>query len=503
MDYFAFRKRISGCFASCFLSIFTALAQEGTGGKDLSFSLETCIQMAIDSSLQAFKAKNLYLSSYWEFRTYRAGRLPSISMNFTPIQYNSTFTKRYDYAENIEVYRLQQSVSSSGGLSASQNFELTGGTFTLSSSLDYMRNFGESVHMQYSSVPVRLGYSQSLFGFNRFKWEKKIAPLKYEKARKQFLYSRESISETAVNYFFNLAMAQAEYFLAQENVLSADSLLIAGKERSRIATISQADLLTLQLDLLNAENALENVTTQLQKTLFEFISFFNLESDCKIRLVLPEKTKAIDISVEEALDYMRNNNPDIMSYRQQLLESEQEVERTGKTAGFDASLSASIGFNQAGDRFADAYKDPSRQEIASISLAVPLVDWGIRRGRANMAKNSLKATQLSVQQSEQELEQEVITAIAEFNKQQRLIVKSTEALKMAVTSYNINKQRFIVGKADINTLTLSLNRRMDAQRNHITALSNYWKCYYAIRKLTLFDFERRQTLDFLFDSMLQ
>jgi hypothetical protein len=44
---------------------------------------------------------------------------------------------------------------------------------------------------------------------------------------------------------------------------------------------------------------------------------------------------------------------------------------------------------------------------------------------------------------------------------------------------------------------------MDAQRNHITALSNYWKRYYTIRKLTLFDFEKRQTLDFLFDSMLQ
>jgi outer membrane protein TolC len=200
---------------------------------------------------------------------------------------------------------------------------------------------------------------------------------------------------------------------------------------------------------------------------------------------------------------MKKNNPDILSYRQQLLESEQDVERTRKTAGFDASLSASVGFNQAGDRFADAYRDPSRQEIASISLSVPIVDWGIRRGRANMAKNNLKATQLTVRQGEQELEQEVIASIAEFTKQQRLINRSARALEMAVTSYKINKQRFTVGKADVNTVTLSLSRRMDAQRNYIAALSNYWKSYYAIRKLTLFDFERRQTLDFLFDSMLE
>jgi outer membrane protein TolC len=100
-------------------------------------------------------------------------------------------------------------------------------------------------------------------------------------------------------------------------------------------------------------------------------------------------------------------------------------------------------------------------------------------------------------------EQEVITTIAEFNKQQRLILKSAHALEMAVTSYNINKQRFAVGKADVNTVTLSLNRRMDAQRNYITALSSYWKCYYAIRKLTLFDFEKRQTLSFQFDELIK
>lgn len=51
--------------------------------------------------------------------------------------------------------------------------------------------------------------------------------------------------------------------MALENVASADSLLLAGKERNRISTISQADLMTLQLDLINAENAKENAITQL------------------------------------------------------------------------------------------------------------------------------------------------------------------------------------------------------------------------------------------------
>jgi len=182
----------------CFFCISTISAQEN----ELNLKLEDCIQMATDSSLQAFIAKNAYLSSYWAFRTFKAGRLPLISFQFSPMQYTHSITQRYDYAQNIDVYRQQQSISSSGGISISQKIDLTGGTVSMNTGLNYLRNLGESVFSQFSSTPVRLGYSQSLFGFNSFKWSKKIEPLKYEKAQKQFLYSREGIAGTAAGFFF-------------------------------------------------------------------------------------------------------------------------------------------------------------------------------------------------------------------------------------------------------------------------------------------------------------
>ena len=470
---------------------------------ELNLSLEECVEIAADGSLQAFRAKNLYLSSYWEFRSFKAGRLPAISFQFSPLQYTNSITQRYDYSQNIDIYRQQQSISSSGGISVSQKVDLTGGTFTLNTGLNYLRSSGEYVYTQFSSTPVRLGYSQSLFGINSFKWSKKIEPLKYEKAQKQFLYSREEIAETAARHFFELASAQAEYDMSIENLSSADSLYIAGKERNRISTISQADLLTLELDLINAENSLENASTYLKRTMNIFITFFGLDTDDKIRLNLPEKPNDIIISLEDALRYMKEYNPDILTYRQQVLESEQAVERSLKSGNFDANISASLGFNQAGNRFVDAYMNPSRQDVVNINFSIPIVDWGIRKGQVNMAKNNLKATQLSVMQNEQNLELELTTTVSEFNKQQNLLKRAEEAMNIAINSYSINKQRFIVGRADINTLTLSQNRRKEAQRNYLSILSNYWKCYFNIRKLTLYDFEKQESLSFQFEKLLE
>ena len=90
--------------------------------------------------------------------------------------------------------------------------------------------------------------------------------------------------------------------------------------------------------------------------------------------------------------------------------------------------------------------------------------------------------------SEISIEEEVIMTVADFNVQQDLVTSAEEALDLSILAYNETRQRFIIGKADINSLTLSLNRQQEAQRNYISALQDYWLNYYKIRKLTLHDF---------------
>jgi outer membrane protein TolC len=464
-------------------------------------SLTESIEIAVDSSLQAFIAHNMYLSSYWSYRSFRAARLPSLNLQTNPLQYRRDFTKRYDSYENIDVYRQQQSLYSSGNLSIRQNFDLTGGTFYVDSELGYMRNFGENNYSQFSSVPVRIGYTQPLFGFNSFKWEKKIEPIKFERAKTQFLYSREEISEYAIQYFFTLAMAQMEYDMAMDNVASSDTLYRIGQELQKIASISNADLLTLKLDVVNARNALKNAEISLKRAMFNFVTFLNIDKQTEVKLELPGRPANIIISPEQALKYAQSYNPDFMSYTQELFEAEREVERTTKSSNFDASFSVSVGFNQVAPNFADAYKSPLQQDVVSVGLSIPLVDWGVKKGRANMARNNLNVTKISIQQKEQKLEQDVIMTTNDFNIQQDLINSAEEALSLATMAYNVTKERFIIGKADLNSLSLSLGRQNSAQRNYISALRDYWLNYYKLRKLTLYDFINREILADQFDKV--
>ena len=486
-------RYINLCILACLLVVSSKAQQT------VRLDLKQTIELANDSSLSAFRYQNMYLSGYWEYRSYKAARLPSLTLNLNPAQYYRYITQRYDSNTDMDVYREQQMFSAGAGLTIQQNFDLTGGTFYIESDLDYMRNFGDNKSTQFSSVPFRVGYSQSLLGYNPFRWDRKIEPLKFEKVKKEFIYNTELVSEEAVSYFFNLAMAQADYQLAKDNVESTDTLYSIGMQRHKIAAISRADLLTLQLDKVNAQNTLENAQIALKRAMFALVSFLNMDKDTQIEIELPGRPSAMEIPIDAALTMAKENNPNFLTQRQNVLVAEQTVDKARVESRFNASLNASIGFNQVADRFKDVYRRPLEQDLVSISVSVPLIDWGVRKGKYNMAKNSLNVAKITARQEEQSLEEEVTMTVGDFNIQQRLIQSAEEALDLAIMAYEQTRQRFIIGKADVNSLTLSLNRQQEAQKNYISALQNYWLNYYKIRKLTLFDFERGLSLSDTFD----
>jgi outer membrane protein TolC len=323
--------------------------------------------------------------------------------------------------------------------------------------------------------------------------------LKYEKVKKEYLYNAEAVAEQATSYFFSLAMAQAEYDLARDNVVSTDTLYRIGIQRQRIAAISRADLMTLKLDAVNARNTLQNAESALKRAVSSLASFLNLPKNSSIRLTLPSKPAVLNVTVDAALAAAHANNPTLLGLRQGILEAEQTVDQTKKESRFNASINASVGFNQVAENFKNVYQNPMQQQMVSVNVSIPLVDWGVRKGRYNMARNNLSVVQTSAKQSEISLDEDVVMTVGDLGVQQSLIASAEEALDLSILAYNETRQRFIIGQADINSLTLSLNRQQEAQRNYIAALRDYWLNYSKIRRLTLHDFATGTPLSDKFD----
>lgn len=69
-----------------------------------------------------------------------------------------------------------------------------------------------------------------------------------------------------------------------------------------------------------------------------------------------------------------------------------------------------------------------QQDLVAVSVSIPLLDWGVRKGKYNMARNNLNVVKISARQDEISIEEEVIMTVSDFNIQQQLIASAEEAL---------------------------------------------------------------------------
>ena len=65
---------------------------------------------------------------------------------------------------------------------------------------------------------------------------------------------------------------------------------------------------------------------------------------------------------------------------------------------------------------------------------------------------------------------------------------------IAGRSYEIAKQRYLIGKVDITDLNQALAKKDDARQRYIQSLNDFWQAYYTLRQLTLYDFARNEPL---------
>lgn len=457
-------------------------------------SLNDAVKIATDSSLAAFKAQNLYLVGYWDYRSYTAQKKPSLTLNTTLADYNRALIKRYNSQLDIDEYREQQNISSYANASISQNMPLTGGTFYFDTELSRLQNFGGNDYTQFSSVPFRVGFIQPLLGFNKFKWQKKIEPLKFEKAKLEYIQSVESISLQMIDYYFNLLIARQKVVMDSSNVATADTLYNIGQKRLEIASLSQADVLTLRVDALNARNKLAEGHKVLKNAHFLFNSFLRKDETTVAELEIPVGLHSFQVNFDEAYSIALANNPDLLENKQLFLESERDLDQAKKEGLWSASLTGSYGLNQRDSTFPRAYQNPMNQQRATLGVSIPIIDWGQRKGRTNMARKNYELAELAVEQAEVDFKQELMMAVNNFNMQQAIVNSALETKTVAIQAYSFTKQRFLIGKADVNSLGLALNRQDEANINYLEALRLYWKYYYTLRKLALYDFKDKTTL---------
>ena len=471
-----------------------------TAQNEREITLNEAIALARTQSVDAAVALNELKTAYWEYRTFRADLLPEVNLTGTLPNYKKSYSS-YQNSDGTYGFVRNNYLELSGDLSIDQNIWLTGGKLSLSTSLDYIRQFGGNGKEQFMSVPINLELTQPIFGVNKLKWNRRIEPVRYEEAKAAFISATEEVTRKTITYFFQLLLAKETLATARQNELNAEHLYKVAGAKREMGQISENELLQLKLSALNAKAATTEAVSNLNANMFQLRAFLGMDENTKLEPVVPESAPDIRMEYNEVLSKALERNSFAQNIRRRQLESDYAV-ATARGDLRSVDLFASVGYTGLDKEFTSAYNHLLDNQIVQVGVKIPILDWGKRRGKVRVAKSNREVVLSKIRQEQMNFNQDIFLLVEHFNNQAQQLSIAKEADIIAQQRYKTSIETFLIGK--INTLDLNdaQNSKDQARQKHISELYNYWSYFYQIRSLTLWDFERDTELEVDFEEVI-
>ena len=203
------------------------------------------------------------------------------------------------------------------------------------------------------------------------------------------------------------------------------------------------------------------------------------------------------------LELARANNPEILEQQLTVMTAQSSVAQAKAEKGLNANLIASFGTRDQDSDFNLAYAQSNQQQNIRLGVTLPILDWGLGRGRYKMAVSNLELAQVTSDQALVDFEQNLILDVEQFNLQRAQVAVAAKSDTVAMRMYEVTKQRFLIGKIAILELNNADTKKDQNRRQYIQALQNYWSYYYNIRSLALYDFVNRKPLETEFEKLLE
>jgi outer membrane protein TolC len=456
-----------------------------------SFSLEDVIQRAKLQS-PAFKAAETEKETrYWQYRFYKSnfnpqlranGGLPSYSLIYFPVR----------QPDGTIIFQPINQTNSTLNIGLEQPIPFTNGRISANTSANYFNDLQRNAS-SWNSTLYNIALSQPLFAFNPLKWQKQIEPLRFEESKREFAEEGEFISQNAASLFFDVMQAQIRLQIASFNLLNNDTIFRIEQGRYNIGKTSRDKLLQVELQLLQSQQDVGNARLAMETASLRLRTFIGLRDDEPFDLTLPEEIPVFDVSVQEALQYAKQNRSAYLAFERRRREADREVAQA-KGNRFQTTLTASYGLNNAATLANELTVNPQSQQQFNLSFNVPILDWGRNKASMRTAYANKKLQDYLIAQDEVTFEQEIITQVRQFEMLKLQIRITRKSDEVAQERYMVAQNRYLIGKIDITDLNIALREKDAAKNAYIDALKSYWNAYYNLRRLTLFDFARGQRL---------
>lgn len=449
------------------------------------------------------RGKRLVLvNTLMECENFRKSMFPSLSLNLTPISFDRSMRLLQNYStgeySNVEEY----SNTTSAELSIMQRIPATGGVLAFGSSLNFLREFTANTN-SFSSTPMYLSYSQSLFGGRKsLGLERTIYQLRNDMAMKDYCSSVSTEQQKILTLYLDAYSNKLDIDFYNKTVNMGDSLLMHAKLRRDLGKITEYEYNIIELQQLDDQMALENSRHDYLKSIRQLEKELSLQSLELCQLSVEEFPRHLDES--DVLDMVNRNNPEYQRLEIERVNAEYALHQAKVNNRFNANISLNFGLNQYAKTLTDAYRHPNQRQAISVTLSVPVFQWGINHNKLRIAQNEYEASLLEQEYAMDNFKEGIHDNVYDYNMSRTLMDVASKKYELSARQYLFAAMKFNNGKIAAIELTEANRKYLQAKLNYVSVLKDLFTRYYKIQHLALHDFiEDKDMLDLIRESIAE
>jgi outer membrane protein TolC len=475
------------------LSLIVALiclCQPVLSQKKMILSLQEAVGVARGQSLLARQIEADYSSYVHRYRSFKASLKPQLSLDGTLPSYDRSLLNIVQPDGSYKVQSVRRSLLGSN-LTITQNIFWTGGNVYVSSGANLFTNKGTGLDQrQWQTAPFQIGIVQPLSLFNTVKWNFEQEKLRMKQATKQQIELYENLSGQITAAYFDLYVSKMVLNNARQNVQVNDTLYKISTGRFNVGRIAENELLQVELQLMNARNAVTQGEVNVQANAKRLANLLGLDSNTDFELVPVTDAPVFEVDMKRAVEAAKHNRSDMLGFDLQENNARRQVRQSQSNAFASGNIRLSYGLNQTAMTLAGAYQNPLDFQQVNIGYSLPLFGFGRNRHDIAASKANLEATQAGIAFRKKEFELEIENTVNQFMQLQSALLISAKSDTIAQKRYEVARNRYMLGKISITDLGLAQEAKDNAVVDYVRMLQQYWQSYYDIRRVTLYDFEK-------------
>ncbi len=466
-------------------NVLVSFSQQG-------LTLEQALSIAESNSPTMKKTRLSLIRSQENLNAQNAALKSNFSLTLNPIGY----TQNREFNDLISKWNSRTTAESYGLFTVSQPIVLTDARISLTNRFGYKDSYSEytSTTTKGFSNNLSLNLDQPLFTYNRTKIQLKELQLALENAQLNYAIQLLSLEKQVTQAFYYVYQQQQSLDISNQAYQNMQKSYEVSKNKVDAGISAREEMFQAELNLATTKSDFENKQVSLEnaKDDFKLLIGMSLYDDLLVIPNIAVDTVAVDISF--AIDQGLANRMELRQREISIETSQFDLIQTKALNEFKGSLGLSLGLFGDNEKFKDVYASPTDNETVSLSLTVPLWDWGERKARIKATEASMETAKITFEEEQNSIILGIRKVYRNLLNLQNQIEISRQSVTNAQLTYDLNLEKYKNGDLTGMDLNIYQNQLSEKKLTYTNSLISYKLELLNLKIQTLYDFEKKEAV---------